>query len=117
MNHSFQVNAWLERVDPLVEFRDRKTGDIVLSLHGNILHEILSVTNLSHDDLLSEKHVLNGLMDELFSQQVTDALGVQNEQRERRKKMDAKVIKFKSSNNEALHITSDLQEYIEKSIY
>ena len=94
MKNSLKVNAWLERSDPLVEFRDTKTGSVVLSLHGNALHEILATANLSHDELHSEKHILRGFIDELFSSHVSDTLGFNQKSFERRKKYNAEIVEF-----------------------
>ena len=99
MKNSLKVNAWLERSDPLVEFRDTKTGSVVLSLHGNVLHEILATASLSHDELHSEKHILLGFIDELFSSHVSDTLGFNQRVFERRKKYDAEVVVFPDNSN------------------
>ena len=97
MNNSLKINAWLERSDPLVEFLDTNTGNVVLSIHGSMLHEILATANLSHDELFSDKHALIEFIDELFSSHVSDRLGVSSQNSERRKTYVAEVIEFPNS--------------------
>lgn len=99
MNNALKVNAWLERSDPFVELRNTRTGKVVLSVNGDMLHEILSMANISHDELYSDKHILEDLIEELFSAHVADALGIDVTGKVRRKKPGSTVVKFHCKTN------------------
>jgi hypothetical protein len=94
MKNTLKVNAWLERSDPCIELRNTQTGKIVLSIQGNILHEIVAMGSISYDELYSEKHILKNIFEELFSSNVSEVLGTNLSTKERRKKSEAEVVRY-----------------------
>ena len=75
---NFQINAWLERKDPLVEIRDA-SDDLRFILKGDLLDSVLANLHLSLDELYSNKSLLNEFLNELFSLQLLGNMGVKGD--------------------------------------
>ena len=87
MKTNFQINAWLERSDPLVEIRDT-SDDLRLTLKGELLDSVLANMHLSLDELYSNKSLLNELLNELFSLQLLGNIGVKGDDPESEEKIE-----------------------------